>query len=428
MAVIEQVGAREILDSRGNPTVEVEVALDDGTLARAAVPSGASTGEHEAVELRDGDAQRYGGKGVERAVAAVLDEIGPQLIGMEAVEQRVVDQKLVDLDGTPDKSRLGANALLGVSLAVAKAAAESAELELFRYLGGPNAHILPVPMLNILNGGAHADTDVDIQEFMIAPIGAESFREALRWGAEVYHSLKSVLKGRGLGTGLGDEGGFAPNLSSNREALDLITAAIEKAGYTPGRDVALALDVAATEFFADGSYTFEGSKRSAEQLAAYYAELLDAYPLVSIEDPLSEDDWDGWVALTGQIGDRVQLVGDDLFVTNPDRLEQGIERGAANALLVKVNQIGTLSETLDAITLATSCGYKSMMSHRSGETEDTTIADLAVATGVGQIKTGAPARSERVAKYNQLLRIEETLGDAARYAGDLAFPRFTPES
>ncbi|GAB2991865.1 phosphopyruvate hydratase [Amycolatopsis acidiphila] len=428
MAVIEQVGAREILDSRGNPTVEVEVALDDGTLARAAVPSGASTGEHEAVELRDGDAQRYNGKGVERAVAAVLDEIGPELAGSEAVEQRVVDQKLVDLDGTPDKSRLGANALLGVSLAVAKAAAESAELELFRYLGGPNAHVLPVPMLNILNGGAHADTDVDIQEFMIAPIGAESFREALRWGVEVYHSLKSVLKGRGLATGLGDEGGFAPSLSSNREALDLITTAIEKAGYRPGRDVALALDVAATEFFADGAYSFEGSKRTAEQLGAYYAELLDAYPLVSIEDPLSEDDWDGWVALTERIGDRVQLVGDDLFVTNPDRLEQGIERGAANALLVKVNQIGTLSETLDAITLATSYGYKSMMSHRSGETEDTTIADLAVATGVGQIKTGAPARSERVAKYNQLLRIEETLGDAARYAGDLAFPRFTPES
>jgi enolase len=428
VAVIEQVGAREILDSRGNPTVEVEVALDDGTLARAAVPSGASTGEHEAVELRDGDAQRYGGKGVERAVAAVLDEIGPELAGVEAVEQRIVDQKLVDLDGTPDKSRLGANALLGVSLAVAKAAAESAELELFRYLGGPNAHVLPVPMLNILNGGAHADTDVDIQEFMIAPIGAESFREALRWGVEVYHSLKSVLKGRGLATGLGDEGGFAPSLSSNREALDLITTAIEKAGYTPGRDVALALDVAATEFFADGAYTFEGTKRTAEQLATYYAGLLDAYPLVSIEDPLAEDDWDGWVALTNQVGERVQLVGDDLFVTNPDRLEQGIERGAANALLVKVNQIGTLSETLDAITLATSYGYKSMMSHRSGETEDTTIADLAVATGVGQIKTGAPARSERVAKYNQLLRIEETLGDAARYAGDLAFPRFTPES
>ncbi|TNC29559.1 phosphopyruvate hydratase [Amycolatopsis alkalitolerans] len=428
MAVIEQVGAREILDSRGNPTVEVEVALDDGTLARAAVPSGASTGEHEAVELRDGDPKRYNGKGVERAVAAVLDEIGPELIGMEAVEQRVVDQKLVDLDGTPDKSRLGANALLGVSLAVAKAAAESAELELFRYLGGPNAHVLPVPMLNILNGGAHADTDVDIQEFMIAPIGAESFREALRWGVEVYHSLKSVLKGRGLTTGLGDEGGFAPSLSSNREALDLITTAIEKAGYRPGRDVALALDVAATEFFADGAYSFEGSKRTAEQLTTYYSELLDAYPLVSIEDPLAEDDWDGWVALTSRLGERVQIVGDDLFVTNPDRLEQGIDRGAANALLVKVNQIGTLSETLDAITLATSYGYKSMMSHRSGETEDTTIADLVVATGVGQIKTGAPARSERVAKYNQLLRIEETLGDAARYAGDLAFPRFTPES
>lgn len=428
MAVIEQVGAREILDSRGNPTVEVEVALDDGTLARAAVPSGASTGEHEAVELRDGDTSRYGGKGVERAVAAVFDEIGPELVGVEPVEQRVVDQKLVDLDGTPDKSRLGANALLGVSLAVAKAAAESVELELFRYLGGPNAHVLPVPMLNILNGGAHADTDVDIQEFMIAPMGAESFREALRWGAEVYHALKAVLKGRGLATGLGDEGGFAPSLPSNREALDLIVTAIEKAGYAPGRDVALALDVAATEFFADGAYTFEGSKRSAEQLAAYYAELVDSYPLVSIEDPLAEDDWDGWVALTRQLGDRVQLVGDDLFVTNPDRLEQGIERGAANALLVKVNQIGTLSETLDAITLATSYGYKSMMSHRSGETEDTTIADLAVATGVGQIKTGAPARGERVAKYNQLLRIEETLGDAARYAGDLAFPRFTPES
>ncbi|NIH78581.1 phosphopyruvate hydratase [Amycolatopsis viridis] len=428
MAVIEQVGAREILDSRGNPTVEVEVALDDGTLARAAVPSGASTGEHEAVELRDGDPKRYNGKGVERAVAAVLDEIGPELTGVDAVDQRIVDQKLVDLDGTPDKSRLGANALLGVSLAVAKAAAESAELELFRYLGGPNAHVLPVPMMNILNGGAHADTDVDIQEFMIAPIGAESFREALRWGTEVYHSLKSVLKGRGLATGLGDEGGFAPNLSSNREALDLITTAIEKAGYTPGRDIALALDVAATEFFSAGSYTFEGSKRTAEQLAAYYQELVEAYPLVSIEDPLSEDDWDGWVALTQQIGERVQLVGDDLFVTNPDRLEDGINRGAANALLVKVNQIGTLSETLDAIALATSSGYKSMMSHRSGETEDTTIADLAVATGVGQIKTGAPARSERVAKYNQLLRIEEALGDAARYAGELAFPRFSTES
>ncbi len=428
MAVIEQVGAREILDSRGNPTVEVEVALDDGTLARAAVPSGASTGEHEAVELRDGDPNRYFGKGVEKAVLAVLDEIGPELQGVDAVDQRIVDQKLVDLDGTPDKSRLGANSILGVSLAVAKAAAESSGLELFRYLGGPNAHVLPVPMLNILNGGAHADTDVDIQEFMIAPIGAESFREALRWGTEVYHSLKAVLKSKGLSTGLGDEGGFAPNLGNNREALDLILVAIEKAGYTPGRDIALALDVAATEFYSDGAYTFEGEKKSAEQLAAYYTELIDAYPMVSIEDPLSEDDWDGWVRLTSEIGERVQLVGDDLFVTTPDRLEEGIARRAANALLVKVNQIGTLSETLDAVTLATSDGYRSMMSHRSGETEDTTLADLAVATGVGQIKTGAPARSERVAKYNQLLRIEETLGDAARYAGDLAFPRFTPES
>jgi enolase len=428
VALIEQVGAREILDSRGNPTVEVEVALDDGTLARAAVPSGASTGEHEAVELRDGDTGRYNGKGVERAVAAVLDEIGPEMVGIEAVDQRIVDQKLVDLDGTPAKSRLGANAILGVSLAVAKAAADSAELELFRYLGGPNAHVLPVPMLNILNGGAHADTDVDIQEFMIAPIGAESFREALRWGTEVYHSLKSVLKGRGLATGLGDEGGFAPSLANNREALDLILQAIEKAGYTAGRDIALALDVAATEFFSDGAYTFEGSKRSAEQMSAYYAELLRDYPLVSIEDPLSEDDWDGWVQLTAEVGDKVQLVGDDLFVTNPDRLEEGITRRAANALLVKVNQIGTLSETLDAVSLATSYGYKSMMSHRSGETEDTFIADLAVATGVGQIKTGAPARGERIAKYNQLLRIEETLADAARYAGDLAFPRFTAEA
>ncbi|MCP2168779.1 phosphopyruvate hydratase [Goodfellowiella coeruleoviolacea] len=428
MAVIEQVGAREILDSRGNPTVEVEVALDDGTLGRAAVPSGASTGEHEAVELRDGDTGRYNGKGVEKAVTAVLDEIGPELTGIEAVEQRVVDQKLVDLDGTPDKGRLGANAILGVSLAVAKAAAESSGLELFRYIGGPNAHILPVPMMNILNGGAHADTDVDVQEFMIAPIGAESFREAVRWGAEVYHALKSVLKSKGLATGLGDEGGFAPNLSSNRDALDLIITAIQKAGYTPGRDIALAMDVAATEFFADGAYTFEGSKRSAEQMIGYYTELINAYPLVSIEDPLAEDDWDGWVRMTAEVGQRVQLVGDDLFVTNPERLEEGISRRAANALLVKVNQIGTLSETLDAVSLATSYGYKSMISHRSGETEDTTIADLAVATGAGQIKTGAPARTDRVAKYNQLLRIEEALGDAARYAGELAFPRFTPEA
>ncbi|OLF11066.1 phosphopyruvate hydratase [Actinophytocola xinjiangensis] len=428
MAVIEQVGAREILDSRGNPTVEVEVALDDGTLARAAVPSGASTGEHEAVELRDGDPKRYLGKGVEKAVTAVLDEIGPELSGIDAVDQRIVDQKLVDLDGTPDKSRLGANAILGVSLAVAKAAAESSGLELFRYIGGPNAHVLPVPMLNILNGGAHADTDVDIQEFMIAPIGAESFREALRWGVEVYHALKGVLKGRDLATGLGDEGGFAPSLASNRAALDLIVEAVGKAGFTLGRDIALALDVAATEFYSDGAYAFEGTKRSAEQMAAYYTELCDAYPMVSIEDPLAEDDWDGWVRLTDEIGERVQLVGDDLFVTNPDRLEEGIARRAGNALLVKVNQIGTLSETLDAVALATSYGYRSMMSHRSGETEDTTIADLAVATGVGQIKSGAPARGERTAKYNQLLRIEEILGDAARYAGDLAFPRFNPES
>ena len=426
MAVIEQVGAREILDSRGNPTVEVEVALDDGTLSRAAVPSGASTGEHEAVELRDGGS-RYGGKGVEKAVRAVLDEIGPELVGIEAVEQRVVDQKLVDLDGTPDKSRLGANALLGVSLAVARAAADSSGLELFRYVGGPNAHVLPVPMMNIINGGAHADSGVDVQEFMVAPIGAGSFREALRWGAEVYHALKSVLKEKGLSTGLGDEGGFAPDVAGTDEALDLIAVAVGKAGFTLGSDIALALDVAATEFHSAEGYTFEGSVRTAEQMASFYADLIKAHPLVSIEDPLSEDDWDGWVALTSQVGEKIQIVGDDLFVTNPERLEDGIARGAANALLVKVNQIGTLSETLDAVTLAHSSGYRCMMSHRSGETEDTTIADLAVATGCGQIKTGAPARSERVAKYNQLLRIEENLGEAARYAGDLAFPRFRIE-
>ncbi|MBC8090719.1 MAG: phosphopyruvate hydratase [Pseudonocardia sp.] len=428
MAVIEQVGAREILDSRGNPTVEVEVALDDGTLARAAVPSGASTGEHEAVELRDGDPLRFGGKGVEKAVRAVLDVIGPELRDMDAVDQRLVDQVLVDLDGTPDKSKLGANAILGVSLAVAKAAAESSGLELFRYVGGSNAHVLPVPMLNIINGGAHADSSVDVQEFMIAPVGAESFREGLRWGAEVYHSLKSVLKAKGLATGLGDEGGFAPDLPGTRAALDLIAEAVEKTGYTLGRDIVLALDVAATEFHSDGVYSYEGRKLSSAELTAIYGELVDAYPLVSIEDPLSEDDWDGWVAMTDALGDRVQIVGDDLFVTNPERLEDGIARGAANALLVKVNQIGTLSETLDAVALAHSSGYRCMMSHRSGETEDTTIADLAVATGCGQIKTGAPARSERVAKYNQLLRIEELLGDAARYAGDLAFPRYTAPS
>jgi phosphopyruvate hydratase len=428
VAVIEEVGAREILDSRGNPTVEVEVALDDGTLARAAVPSGASTGEHEAVELRDGDPARYGGKGVEKAVAAVLDEIGPELVGLEAFEQRIVDQRLVDLDGTPNKGRLGANALLGVSLAVAKAAADSSGLELFRYLGGPNAHVLPVPMMNIINGGAHADTSVDVQEFMIAPIGADSFKEALRCGAEVYHALKSVVKGKGLSTGLGDEGGFAPDLPGTRAALDLIVEAIGKAGYAVGRDVALALDVAATELYSGGTYSYEGKKLTAEELSEVYAGLVNDYPLVSIEDPLAEDDWDGWVGLTQRLGDKVQLVGDDLFVTNPERLDEGISRGAANALLVKVNQIGTLSETLDAVNLAHLSGYRCMMSHRSGETEDTTIADLAVATGCGQIKTGAPARSDRVAKYNQLLRIEEALGDAARYAGDLAFPRFSAES
>ncbi|WP_062894910.1 phosphopyruvate hydratase [Mycobacterium avium] len=428
MPIIEQVGAREILDSRGNPTVEVEIALTDGTFARAAVPSGASTGEHEAVELRDGG-ERYGGKGVQKAVQAVLDEIGPAVIGLNADDQRLVDQALVDLDGTPDKSRLGGNAILGVSLAVAKAAADSAELPLFRYLGGPNAHILPVPMMNILNGGAHADTAVDIQEFMVAPIGAPSFAEALRWGAEVYHSLKSVLKKEGLSTGLGDEGGFAPDVAGTTAALDLIGRAIESASFKLGTDVALALDAAATEFYSDGTgYKFEGSTRTAEQMAEFYAGLLGAYPLVSIEDPLSEDDWDGWAALTASIGDRVQLVGDDVFVTNPERLEEGIEKGVANALLVKVNQIGTLTETLDAVALAHHSGYRTMMSHRSGETEDTTIADLAVAVGSGQIKTGAPARSERVAKYNQLLRIEEALGDAARYAGDLAFPRFALET
>ncbi|CAM5731516.1 phosphopyruvate hydratase [Mycolicibacterium aubagnense] len=428
MPIIEQVGAREILDSRGNPTVEVELALTDGTFARAAVPSGASTGEHEAVELRDGG-PRYGGKGVEKAVEAVLDEIAPAVIGQAADDQRIIDQALLDLDGTPDKSRLGANAILGVSLAVAKAAADSAGLPLFRYIGGPNAHILPVPMMNILNGGAHADTGVDVQEFMVAPIGAPTFKESLRWGAEVYHSLKSVLKKQGLATGLGDEGGFAPDVAGTHAALELISTAIDATGLKLGSDVALALDVAATEFYTDGTgYAFEKQTRTAEQMAEFYASLLDSFPLVSIEDPLSEDDWEGWVALTTAIGDRVQLVGDDLFVTNPERLEEGIEKGAANALLVKVNQIGTLTETLDAVALAHAAGYKSMMSHRSGETEDTTIADLAVACSCGQIKTGAPARSERVAKYNQLLRIEETLGDAGRYAGDLAFPRFALEA
>jgi len=424
VATIEGIAAREILDSRGNPTVEVEVLLDDGVLGRAAVPSGASTGQFEALELRDGDKSRYGGKGVEKAVSNILDTIAEELIGMEASDQRAIDAKMLELDGTPTKSNLGANAILGVSLAVAKAAAESAQLPLFRYLGGPNAHLLPVPMLNILNGGAHADSNVDVQEFMIAPIGAPTFREALRWGAEVYHALKSVLKKKGLSTGLGDEGGFAPNLDRNRDALDLIAEAISTAGLRLGTDIALALDVAATEFYNEGVYTFEGVKKSSAEMTAYYAELLDAYPIVSIEDPLAEEDWDGWVSLTRELGDRVQLVGDDLFVTNPERIGRGIEAGAANAVLVKVNQIGTLTETFDAVDLAHRSGYRTMMSHRSGETEDTTIADLAVATGSGQIKTGAPARSERVAKYNQLLRIEEELDDAARYAGAKAFPRF----
>jgi enolase len=423
VASIDAVGAREILDSRGNPTVEVEVALDDGTIARAAVPSGASTGQFEAAELRDGDSKRYSGKGVAKAVIGVLDEFGPALVGFEASEQRLVDRTLVDLDGTPTKSRLGANAILGVSLAVARAASESAELPLFRYVGGPNAHLLPVPMMNILNGGAHADTGVDVQEFMIAPIGAATFRESLQWGAEVYHALKAVLKQKGLATGLGDEGGFAPDLPSNRNALDLIGVAVESAGFTLGEDIALALDVAATEFHTDGTYMFEGAKKSAAKMADYYAGLVDAYPLVSIEDPLDEDDWAGWKQLTETLGDRVQLVGDDLFVTNPERLERGIRESTANALLVKVNQIGTLTETLDAVSMAHRSGYRCMMSHRSGETEDTTIADLAVATDCGQIKTGAPARSERVAKYNQLLRIEEELDDAARFAGRAAFPR-----
>ena len=424
MGTIEGIVAREILDSRGNPTIEVEVGLDDGTAARAAVPSGASTGAFEALELRDGDTARYGGKGVERAVANVGDRIAEELLGYDASEQRLIDQRMLDLDGTPDKSELGANAILGVSLAVAKAAAASSDLSLFRYLGGPNAHLLPVPMMNILNGGAHADSNVDIQEFMIAPIGAATFREALRAGAEVYHALKSVLKERGLSTGLGDEGGFAPNLPANAAALDLMAEAVQKAGYHLGRDIVFALDVAATEFFRDGSYNFEGSARSAEEMTSYYAKLVEAYPIVSIEDPLAEDDWAGWTTLTAELGDKIQIVGDDLFVTNPERIARGIAERAANAVLVKVNQIGSLTETFDAVELAHRAGFRCMMSHRSGETEDTTIADLAVATGCGQIKTGAPARSERVAKYNQLLRIEEELDDAARYAGAGAFPRY----
>jgi enolase len=430
VAAIEAVGAREILDSRGNPTVEVEVLLDDGSFARAAVPSGASTGAFEAVELRDGG-ERYGGKGVQNAVNAVINSLGPAIEGVDAADQRLIDQTMLEVDATPNKAKVGANAILGVSLAVARAAADSADLPLYRYVGGPNAHLLPVPMMNILNGGAHADTNVDVQEFMIAPIGAPTFREALRTGAEVYHALKSVLKSRGLATGVGDEGGFAPDLESNRAALDLIAEAIDKAGYELGKDFGLALDVAASEFYdpstgsGTGGYTFEGANKSSDEMNAYYAELVAAYPIVSIEDPLNEDDWDGWKAITDALGTKTQLVGDDLFVTNVERLQRGISGGQANALLVKVNQIGSLTETLDSVDLAHRSGYRCMMSHRSGETEDTTIADLAVATNCGQIKTGAPARSERVAKYNQLLRIEDELGDAARYAGAAAFPRYT---
>lgn len=423
MPLIDAVHARQVIDSRGNPTVEAEVLLTDGSLGRAIVPSGASTGEFEAVELRDGGS-RYLGKGVTKAVDNVIDVIGPELQGLVATDQRDIDQLMLDLDGTNNKSKLGANALLGVSLAAAHAASESSNLPLYKYLGGPNAHVLPVPMMNILNGGSHADSDVDIQEFMIAPLSAPTFSEALRMGIEVYHSLKAVLNEKGLSTGLGDEGGFAPNLPSNRTALDLIVTAIEAAGYKPGADVALALDVASSEFYKDGVYVFEGENRTAEQMADYYAELVEAYPLVSIEDPLYEDDWAGWKNLTERLGDKVQLVGDDLFVTNPERLERGIKDDTANALLVKVNQIGTLTETLDAITMAQRAGYACMISHRSGETEDVTIADLAVATNAGQIKTGAPARSDRVAKYNHLLRIEEELGEAAAYAGASAFPRF----
>ena len=423
MAIIEALGAREILDSRGNPTVEVEVLLEDGTAARAAVPSGASTGAFEAVELRDGG-KRYLGKGVEKAIKNIHDIIAPEVLGLDAQDQRLVDQTMIELDGTKNKAKLGANAILGVSLAVAKASAESADLSLFKYVGGNNAHILPVPMMNILNGGAHADTNVDIQEFMIAPIGADSFKESLRWGAEIYHALKSVLKKRGLATSIGDEGGFAPNLESNRAALDLILEAIDGAGFKVGKEIALAMDVAATEFFENGKYSFEGKQLSSAEMIAYYAGLVSSYPLVSIEDPLNEDDWDGWAAITKELGNKVQLVGDDLFVTNPERLSRGISAATANAMLVKVNQIGSLTETLDAVEMAHRAGYRNMMSHRSGETEDVTIADLAVATNCGQIKTGAPARSERVAKYNQLLRIEDELAEGATYAGRGAFPRF----
>ena len=423
MSIIAAVGAREILDSRGNPTVEVEVLLEDGAFGRAAVPSGASTGAFEAVELRDGG-KRYVGKGVQKAVDGVTDTISGAIIGLDADDQRLVDQVMLDLDGTANKAKLGANAILGVSLATAKAAAESAGLPLFRYVGGPNAHLLPVPMMNILNGGSHADSNVDVQEFMIAPIGAATFREALQQGAEVYHALKSVLKKKGLSTGLGDEGGFAPSLPSNASALDLIAEAVKSAGFKLGKDIALAMDVAASEFHDKGKYTFEGKKLKSDDMVAYYTDLVASYPIVSIEDPLDEEDWDGWKAITDELGTKTQLVGDDLFVTNVERLQRGITGGQGNAMLVKVNQIGSLTETLDAVELAHRAGFRNMMSHRSGETEDTTIADLAVATGCGQIKTGSLSRSDRIAKYNQLLRIEEELDDAAVYAGRSAFPRF----
>jgi len=416
---IVDVYAREILDSRGNPTVEAEVTLDDGSTGRAAVPSGASTGAHEAVELRDGDKSRYLGKGVLKAVAAVNDEIFPELLGMDAADQRAIDRVLIDLDGTPNKSRLGANAILGVSLAVAKAAAQASALPLYRYVGGANAHVLPTPMMNIINGGAHADNPIDIQEFMVMPVGFDSFADALRCGAEIFHTLKKGLAAAGHNTNVGDEGGFAPNLKSTDDALGFIMKSIEAAGYQPGEDVVLALDAAATEFYKKGKYELEGEGKSlsSDQMAAYWADLVKRFPIVSIEDGMSEDDWEGWIALTKAIGDKCQLVGDDLFVTNTTRLADGIQRGAGNAILVKVNQIGTLTETLEAVQLAQINRYGAVMSHRSGETEDSTIADLAVATNCGQIKTGSLARSDRLAKYNQLLRIEDELGDAARYLG-----------
>jgi enolase len=425
MTAIIDIHAREILDSRGNPTVEVDVLLDDGSFGRAAVPSGASTGAHEAVELRDGDKSRYLGKGVLKAVAAVNDEIRDELIGLDGEDQRDLDLTMIALDGTENKSRLGANAILGVSLAVAKAAANARGLPLYSYIGGVSAHVLPVPMMNIINGGEHADNPIDFQEFMIMPVGAPTLAEAVRWGAEIFHTLKKGLHDKGLATAVGDEGGFAPNLASTRDALDFVMASIEKAGFKPGQDVALALDCAATEFFKNGKYeiTGEGLSLSPVEMADYLAKLAADYPIRSIEDGMGEDDFEGWAALTAQIGDKVQLVGDDLFVTNPKRLTMGIGKGLANSLLVKVNQIGSLSETLEAVSIAQRNGYTAVMSHRSGETEDATIADLAVATNCGQIKTGSLARSDRLAKYNQLIRIEEELGDAAVYAGEAAFGR-----